>query len=97
MGKISYIFPEDIAGLEQDKDGNYLVPDGFEIYRTPTMQEKMDKVQAEIDRIEAMPEPSERELIEWARENHEYYFETNTVLPLRKADLEYLKTQRDGV
>ncbi len=72
-------------------------PEGFRIERVPTLQEKRDNVAREIDRIEALKEPTDRELIEWARENHEYYFETNTVLPLRKADLEYYKKQRDGV
>ncbi len=79
------------------QDGTIESPEGFRIERVPTLAEKRYNIQREVDRIEALKEPSDRELIEWARENHEYYFETNTVLPLRKADLEYLKTQRDGV
>ncbi len=79
------------------QDGTIESPEGFRIERVPTLAEKRYNVQREIDRIEALKEPTEKELIQWARENHDYYFETNTVLPLRKADLEYLKTQRDGV
>jgi len=89
--KISYIYPEDLAALEKDADGNYIVPEGFEIYRVPTKAEKMANVQAEIDRIEAMVEPTDEELIAWAKENHDYYEQVNFVLPIRYADLEYYK------
>jgi hypothetical protein len=89
--KISYIYPEDLANLERDADGNYIVPEGFEIYKVPTKADKMANVQAEIDRIEAMVEPTDAELIAWAKENHDYYTQVNFVLPIRYADLEYYK------
>lgn len=70
--KISYIYPEDLANLEVDEQGNYIVPEGFEIYRVPTKAEKIVSLEAEIARLEAMPEPSDEELLAWAREHHPY-------------------------
>ena len=71
--KISYIYPQDLANLETDAEGNYIVPEGFEIYRVPTKQEKIAALQAEINEIENDPEPSDAELIQWAKESHPYY------------------------
>jgi hypothetical protein len=88
--KISYIYPEDLANLERDAEGNYIVPEGFEIYKVPTKADKMANIQAEIDRIEAMVEPSDEELIAWAKENHEYYRELE-MLEWYKQDLENYK------
>ena len=94
--KITYIYPEDLVGLEQDKDGNYKVPDGFGIYKVPTLQEKMDNVIQEIKRIEALEEPSDKELIIWARESHPYYDELY-MLPFYKKQVEdYEKQLKDG-
>ena len=50
--KISYIYPEDLANLELDSEGNYIVPDGFEIYRTATKEEQMQPILDEIAKIE---------------------------------------------
>ncbi len=71
--KISYIYPQDLANLEKDAEGNYIVPEGFEIYRVPTTQEKIAALQAEIERLESTPEPTDEELIQWAKETHPYY------------------------
>ena len=83
--KISYIYPSDLANLEKDADGNYIVPDGFEIYRVPTTQEKIAALQIEIERLESTPEPTNEELITWAKETHPYYIEVG--------ELEVLKTR----
>ena len=48
---------------------------GYVLVGQPTNEQKMARVQAEIDRIEALVEPTEKELLEWARENHDYYRE----------------------
>ncbi len=94
--KITYIYPEDLASLEKDADGNYIVPDGFEIYKVPTLQEKMDNVAKEIERIEALKEPTDKELIIWARESHPYYDELY-MLPFYKKQVEdYEKQLKDG-
>jgi len=49
--KISYIYPEDLANLELDSEGNYIVPDGYEIYKTPTKEEQMQPILDEIARL----------------------------------------------
>ena len=69
-------------------DGVIEAPEGFDIRRVPTMAEKRDNIIQEISRIEALKEPTDKELIQWARENHEYYREVNEMLPFYKADLE---------
>ena len=81
--KISYIYPEDLASLELDSDGNYIVPDGFEIYRMPTKEEQMQPILDEIARIEAMVEPTDEELIEWGKINHSYYHDRQMLIFLR--------------
>ena len=84
--KISYIYPEDLASLELDSEGNYIVPDGFEIYRTATKEEQMQPILDEIARIEAMVEPTDEELIEWGRINHSYYHDRK-MLPFLRDEL----------
>ena len=61
------------------QDGTIESPEGFRIERVPTLAEKRYNVQGEIDRIEAIKEPTDKELIQWARENHEYYREQEMV------------------
>jgi uncharacterized small protein (DUF1192 family) len=77
--KITYIYPEDLAALEQDADGNYIVPDGFEIYRVPTLKEQMQRVRDEVARLEALPVPTDSELLEWSKQNHPYYIDMQII------------------
>ena len=81
--KITYIYPEDVQNLELDADGNYIVPDGYEIYKTPTKEEQMQPILDEIARIEAMVEPTDEELIEWGKINHPYYHDWQMLVFLR--------------
>ena len=81
--KISYIYPEDLANLELDAEGNYIVPDGFEIYRMPTKEEQMQPILDEIAKIEAMVEPTDAELIEWGKINHSYYHDRQMLVFFR--------------
>ena len=83
MQQITYINKEDLDNLEQNPDGNYIVPDGFEIYKTPTKEEQMQPILDEIARIEAMVEPSNEELIEWGKINHPYYHDRQMLVFLR--------------
>ena len=71
--KVSYIYPQDLASLEVDENGNYIVPEGFEIYRVPTKQEKIAELQEKLDKIELGEEPSDDELIELGKMQHPYY------------------------
>ena len=81
--KISYIYPEDLESLELDANGNYIVPDGFEIYRTATKEEQIQPILDEIAKIEAMVEPTDEELIEWGKINHPYYHDRQMLVFLR--------------
>ena len=83
MQQITYINKEDLDNLEQNPDGNYIVPDGFEIYKTPTKEEQMQPIIDEIARIEAMGEPTDAELIEWGKINHPYYHDRQMLIFLR--------------
>ncbi len=95
--KITQIFPENVEALEKNEDGNYRVPDGYIIYRVPTVAEKRDNVQGEIDRIEALKEPTDKELIEFAKSEMVYYYEINEMLPFYKRELEvYKKLLKEG-
>ena len=81
--KISYIYPEDLANLEVDSDGNYIIPDGYEIYKIPTKEEQMQPIIDEIAKIEAMVEPTDAELIEWGKINHSYYHDRQMLVFFR--------------
>jgi len=75
MQKISFIYPSDLGGLKTDENGNYLVPEGFEIYKLPSKEERIAELQKEIDSISEMAEPSNEELIEMGKMMHPYYME----------------------
>jgi len=75
MEKISFIYPSDLGGLKTDENGNYLVPEGFEIYRLPSKEDRIAELQKEIDNINQMSEPSNDELIEIGKMMHPYYME----------------------
>jgi len=76
MQKISFIYPSDLGGLKTDENGNYLVPEGFEIYKIPTAEEvrlqRIAELQAQIDQIQLMPEPSDQEYLEFGKMMHPY-------------------------
>ena len=82
MQQITYINKEDLDNLEQNPDGTYKVPDGFIIY-LKSDQQKIENIQAEIARIEAMVEPTDAELIEWGKINHSYYHDREMLIFLR--------------
>jgi hypothetical protein len=81
--KITYIYPEDVDNLEVDAEDNYIVPDGYEIYKTPTKEEQMQPILDEIAKIEAMVEPTYKELIEWGKINYPYYHDRQMLVFLR--------------
>ena len=72
--------------FKSDKAGNLIVPDGWELYKVPTKQER---IQAEITRLEkeleGMKEPTREELIEEGKMMHPYFYTLE--------QLEYYKSQ----
>lgn len=74
MQQITYINKEDLDNLDQNPDGTYKVPDDFIIY-LKSDQQKIENIQAEIARIEGQVEPSDAELIEWAKGQHPYFMD----------------------
>jgi len=81
--KISFIYPSDMASLELDENGNYLVPEGFEIYRiVDTTEQEIERLEQELSNME---EPSIEELVEEGKISHPY-FKTLTILNELKND-----------
>ena len=82
--KISYIFPSDLSSLEVDENGNYLVPEGFEIYRVvDTTQDRIDELEKQLEDIGG--EPTDEDLIAEGRVSHPYY--------IIKEEIDYLKNK----
>ncbi len=82
MQKISFIYPSDLGGLKTDENGNYLVPEGFEIYRVPSKEDRIAELQKEIDNINQMSEPSNEELLEIGKMMHPYFLEQQRIIML---------------
>ena len=72
--KISYIYPEDLANLQKDENGNYLVPEGFEIYKIEDPKTRLLKLINELElQLSQTETPSDAELIELGKIFHPYY------------------------
>ena len=59
-------------------------------YKDLTLEEKILQLQEEITDIETIPEPTDEELIEFAKEFHDYYINLNRLDALI-AELERLQ------
>ena len=82
--KISYIFPNDLSSLEVDENGNYLVPEGFEIYRV--VDDTLERIADLEKQLENMGgEPTDEDLIAEGRVSHPYY--------IIKEEIDYLKSK----
>jgi len=92
----TFIKPEDLTHLEKNPDGTYKIPAGVEIniINYPPIEEleaKLTDLQAKL----AEPEPSDAELIEYAKQFHPFYTdkpwiekeleETNNIIKLLKS------------
>ena len=86
MEKITYIYPEDLQNLQKDINGNYIVPEGFVIYRTETKPEKIEKLIDQINQIiiENGDQPSDDELIQMGKSLHPYYLGLNRINQLNQ-------------
>ena len=80
--KISYIFPSDLSSLEQDENGNYLVPEGFEIYKV--VDNTLERIADLEKQLEDMGEPTIEELIEIGKMFHDYYTTLEEIEILKK-------------
>lgn len=72
MKKATFIKPEDLENLEYDENGNIVIPEGFTILINDN-REDIARIEAEIARIEAQVEPTDEELIKWAKIEHPYF------------------------
>lgn len=67
------------------KNGEIIIPDGYELYKVPT---KAERIQTRISEIEAelkgMSKPTEQELIAEGRLMHPYFMMTDELEYLRK-------------
>lgn len=69
--RITYIYPQDLSSLEVDENGNYLVPEGFEIYRLiDTKQQEIERLEQELSNMSV---PTDAELIEEGKMFNHYY------------------------
>jgi hypothetical protein len=88
MQKISYIYPSDLAALQIDASGNYLVPEGFEIYKVPTPEEvraaRIAEINMQLANFENLVVPSDEELVELGKMMHPYYVEQMQVEILKE-------------
>lgn len=74
MKKATFIKKGDLANLKEDADGNYIIPEGFEIYIKETAEDRKAAQIAELEKaLEGMSEPSDAELIEEGRMMHPYF------------------------
>jgi len=86
MKKAKYIDPKDLQKLQYDKNGNIIIPDGFEIYIKEDVEEKRKiEIKQLEEELARMKEPSDKELIEEGKLMHPYY--------VIKNDIEYLKNE----
>lgn len=84
MKKAKFIKKEDLLNLQEDENGNYLIPEGIEIYIKETPEEvKVNRIKELEKELSKMTEPTEQELIEEARVMHPFY--------MNKLELEILK------
>jgi hypothetical protein len=87
MQKISFIYPSDLGSLKLDENGNYLVPEGFEIYKVPTAEEvkanRIVEIQDQIDKFNLIPEPSDIEYLEFGKMTHPYFHEKKKIDALK--------------
>ncbi len=68
------ILKEDLAKLEQDKEGNYIIPEGITIYLSESGEEQLARRVMELqERLAGEVEPTEQELIDMGKIDHPYY------------------------
>lgn len=72
MIEATYIKPEDLANLEVDENGNYMIPEGIKILIDEPTEVKLQKLYDELNAL-VLTEPTDEELIELGRELHPYY------------------------
>jgi hypothetical protein len=84
MIKATYIKSEDLQNLQQDENGNYIIPDGIKIYIEEDPETvRLNRISYLEGQLENINEPSNEELIEEGKMMHPYY--------MLKEELDYLK------
>lgn len=74
MEKATYIKPEDLQDLQMDENGNFIIPDGIEIYIKPNPEEiKLNRITKIQEELSKLTEPTDEELIDLGKSSHPYY------------------------
>jgi len=70
------VIPESELASFTGKLGEMIIPEGYELYKIPTAEEvrlqRIAELQAQIDQIQLMPEPSDQEYLEFGKMMHPY-------------------------
>jgi hypothetical protein len=74
MKKVKYLKAKDVADFKSDKEGNIIIPERFVIYIKKTPEELWQERIADLEKeLLQMDEPTDKELIELAKQYHPYY------------------------
>jgi len=83
--KLSTITVSDFEKFKTDLKGDCPVPDGFEVYKTPTKAERLQARLTEIEKeLAGMSVPDDKDLVDFARGMHPYYMLTDELGWLKK-------------
>ena len=64
----------DLSKFKADDKGEVQIPEGYQVIKVPTKADELQAWQKEIDDFKAEKEPTDAELIDFAKEYHDYYF-----------------------
>ena len=65
---------EEFSKFKADDKGEVQIPEGYQVVKVPTKAEELQAWQKEIDDFKAEKEPTDSELIDFAKQFHDYYF-----------------------
>ena len=83
--KVDIIKKIDVGNLVQNKDGDYLVPEGYQIFKIESVEDRLSKRLLELEeQFKDYYEPTDDELIEEGRMMHPYYMLLGEINDIKK-------------